>query len=403
MPGSHPIPHPTGMMQEPGPLPSQRSLFDVPRDIAYFNCAYSAPQLNLTRERLIASAARKSHPWERMPADFFADAESIRSVAAAALGGDREGYAIVPGASYGVSAAARAIQPRLARRNRILVLEEEFPSNYYPWHRVAVETGAIVDTVMRPRGGDWTRAILGKLDRDVRVVAAPNCHWTDGSRIDLLAVSRACRELGAALVVDATQSLGAMPLSVSELKPAFMVAAGYKWLLCPYGVGLLYVGEEWRDSQPLEETWLARDGAENFAGLTKYSDTYLPGARRFDVSEKCTAQLPGALAALEQIGAWTIERIAASLGEINRQIADFLAALDFQLSPANTRCPHIVGVRLPSSYRGDFVGALRARNVFISQRGSTLRFSPHLHIDEDDLAHLFQSVEDVLRESVSLA
>jgi len=379
-------------------LPSQRSLFDVPRHVAYFNCAYNSPQLNVARERLLASVVRKSYPWERTVGDFFADAESIRDLAASVFGGEAEGYAIVPAASYGLSTAARALQAKLAPRDRILVLDEEFPSNYYPWLRIAGETGAVVEVVPKPTNGDWTQALLARLGRDVRAVSVVHCHWTNGAYVDLTAIGRACRDIRAALVVDATQSFGAMPLSLSEVQPAFLIAAGYKWLLCPYGVGLLYVDEEWRDSRPLEETWLARRGAENFSELTKYVDAYLPGARRFDVGEKCTTNLPAAVAALEQIGSWTVERIALSLRAINRQIAAFLEALDFQLPRAEMRCPHMIGSLLPPSYSGDFVGALRARNIFVSQRGNAVRFAPHLHIDDEDLARLFQSIEDVVRQ-----
>lgn len=381
------------------PLASQRSLFDIPRHVAYFNCAYNSPPLNLTRERLLASVVGKSHPWVRTPPDFFADADSIRMLASAAFGGDAEGYAVVPSASYGLSTAARALQPKLGTRDRILVLDEEFPSNYYPWQRIAGETGAKLEVVAKPADGDWTQALLARLDADVRVVAAANCHWTNGAYVDLVAIGRACRDAGAALVVDATQSLGAMPLPLQEVQPAFLIAAGYKWLLCPYGFGLVYVDEAWRDSRPLEETWLARQGAENFAGLTKYVDAYLPGARRFDVGEKCTTSLPGASAALEQIAAWTVERVALSLGAINRQIAAVLEALEFQLPPADRRCPHMIGALLPASYRGDLVGALRARDIFISQRGNAVRFSPHLHIDDADLARLFQALEEIVRQT----
>src|SRR6185369_16581099 len=99
---------------------------------------------------LQAAAAAKSRPWERTAQDFFDDGDSIRRLAAAAFGGDADGYAIVPAASYGLSAAARAVQPTLARNHRILVLDEEFPSNYYPWIRIAREAGAIVDVVPKP-------------------------------------------------------------------------------------------------------------------------------------------------------------------------------------------------------------------------------------------------------------
>jgi selenocysteine lyase/cysteine desulfurase len=375
------------------PIGSQRSLFDVPPGIAYFNTAYNAPQLNESRARLVASAAAKSHPWKRSPGDFFDDAERIRVLAAELFGGDADGWAVVPAASYGVSTAARAIEPTLNVNDRIVLLGEEFPSNVLPWRRVAAETGATIVTVPAPADGDWTAATLTAIRPGVRVVAAGHCHWTNGARLDLSAVARACRAVGAALVLDATQSLGAMPLDLADVQPDFLVAAGYKWLLCPYGFGLLYVSPAWRDARPLEETWLARENSGNFATLVQYNDIYLPGARRFEVGEKCTSTiLPGAIAALEQLQRWTLPVVARSLATITARIQDRLEALGFELPPPAQRCPHLFGARMPSHISGNLVGSLRERNVFVSQRGSSIRFAPHLHITEGDIEQLFAAL-----------
>src|SRR5512138_104079 len=82
----------------PLPIGSQRDLFDVPAGVAYFNTAYNSPQLNAARERLLGASRAKSRPWERTPDDFFADAEHVRRLCAEVLGGDADGYAIVPAA-----------------------------------------------------------------------------------------------------------------------------------------------------------------------------------------------------------------------------------------------------------------------------------------------------------------
>ena len=225
----------------------------------------------------------------------------------------------MPAASYGVSTAARAIEPTLGHGDTILLLAEEFPSNVLPWQRVAAESGAATRTVETPANGDWTRAVLDKLDRRVRVAALSAVHWTNGARLDLTDIADACRAIDAALVLDVTQSLGAVPFDLDAIQPDFMVAAGYKWLLCLYGFGLLYADAKWHDARPLEETWLARDNAENFARLVEYSGAYRPGARRFDVGETCvTTVLPGAIAALEQLGEWSVAAIARPLGAVNR-------------------------------------------------------------------------------------
>jgi len=280
------------------------------------------------------------------------------------------------------------------------VLDEEFPSNVLPWRRVALETGAAIATVPTPADGDWTTAVLAVIAQGARVAALSPCHWTNGARLDLVAIGAACRAAGATLVLDATQALGAMPFDVAAVQPDFLVAAGYKWLLCPYGVGLMYVAPAWRDARPLEETWLARVNAADFTALVDYSDTYMPGARRFDAGEKCTALLPGAIAALEQLQAWGGSNVAQVLGQINDRIASRLEAIGFALPPPSQRCPHMVGARLPPGFAGDFVGSLRAQHVFISQRGSSVRIAPHLHVTEADVDQLVAAV-DVAASSVS--
>ena len=103
-------------------LSSQRHLFDVPKEIAYFNCAYNSPQLIESKARLHLGVESKSHPWERTPKSFFDDAERIRQLASNIFDGDSDGFAIIPAASYGISTAARAIEPHLQADDKILLL-----------------------------------------------------------------------------------------------------------------------------------------------------------------------------------------------------------------------------------------------------------------------------------------
>jgi len=312
--------------------------------------------------------------------------------------GDSDGFAVIPAASYGLSTAARAIEPRLQSGDKILVIAEEFPSNVLPWRRTARETGAEIITVPTPANGDWTQAILDTISPEVAVVAVSTCHWTNGAYIDLQPIGKACRDESAVLVVDATQTLAAMPFSIADIQPDFLVAAGYKWMLAPYGFSLLYVSEDWRNSRPLEETWLARENAGNFATLVNYSDTYMAGARRFDVGEKCTATiLPGAIAALEQIRDWGVAEISQSLSRINGRIAGKLEHLGFELAEDGRRCPHMFGAILPKNYQGSLVAELASRNIYISQRGNSLRFAPHLHISDQDMDRLFETLEELIR------
>jgi len=378
-------------------IPTQRHLFDIPDDVSYFNCAYNSPLLNESIKRLLVGVQTKRHPWERSAESFFEDAETIRKLASECFGGDANGYAIVPAASYGISTAARAIEPSLEKGDRILLMAEEFPSNVLPWKKVAHEKKLVLETVSTPENGDWTQAILARIEPSVKVVAVSTCHWTNGAYIDLRPIGKACRDIGAALSVDSTQTLGAMSFPMEEAQPDFLVTAGYKWLLSPYGFGLLYVSEPWRSSRPLEEVWLARENAEDFSGLVKYSETYKPGSRRFDMGEKCIPTiLPGAIAALEQIKAWGVENIEATLSSINTDIAVHLEQLGCNLPSQELRCPHMFGAQLPETKASGIVTDLKDRKIFVSQRGSALRIAPHLFVSEHDVNRLKNALSEIL-------
>ena len=190
----------------------------------------------------------------------------------------------MPAASYGLAVAAANL--RCAPGARILLLAEQFPSNVYTWRELAKQRGGEVLTIARPPDDDWTGAVLAALDERVAIAALPHCHWTDGGLLDLVAIGRRCREVGSALVLDVTQSLGALPLDLAAVAPDFLVCPGYKWLLGPYSQGYLYVAPQHRDGRPLEHNWIAREGSEDFARLIDYRERYQPGARRFDVGER---------------------------------------------------------------------------------------------------------------------
>ena len=193
-------------------LRSQRDLFEIPEDIVYLNCAYMSPQLRRAREVGERAVSRKSRPWELTPDDFFEEAEEVRALFAKLVGGDTGGVAIIPSVSYGISVAAANVSVREGQK--ILILEDQFPSNVYAWRVLAEQSGARLVTVPRPEDFDWTSALREEIDADTAVVAIPNCHWTDGSLVDLVSVGESVREAGAALVVDAIQSLGAHPFDV---------------------------------------------------------------------------------------------------------------------------------------------------------------------------------------------
>jgi len=368
-------------------LASQRHLFDVPDEVVYVNTANLSPLLHSVRDAGRRGLDVRGRPWTITPQDWFRDVEALRDRAARLLQTSAAHVALVPATSYGLAIAARNLP--LDPGDRVLVLAGEYPSNYYTWQRATQESGAELVVISREPGQDWASAILDKLDDQTAVVAVPNVHWTDGALVDLDAIAPRVRDAGAALVIDASQSLGAMQIDLSSLQPDFVVAVGYKWLLGPFSVGYLYVAGQHLNGRPLEENWILRDGSEDFAALVDYTDQYLPGARRYDVGQRTNFGLvPMAIAALDQLLAWGVPNIAHTLQAVTDQITDRAANLGLPAPPRHTRGPHMLGLPIPRGTGTRLLNVLHDAGVSASVRGSALRLSPHLHTTDDDIDRL---------------
>jgi selenocysteine lyase/cysteine desulfurase len=195
-------------------------------------------------------------------------------------------------------------------------------------------------------------------------------------------------------VLDVSQSAGAMPIDLAKVRPDFLVAVGYKWLLGPMSIGYLYVDERHRDGEPIEHNWISRAGSENFARLVDYTDEFEPGARRFDVGERTNFMLtPMAIAALEQILDWSVHYIESSLARITAAIEKGARERDLAALAAEERGPHMIGIELPAQGREELVAELAARDVYTAPRSSWLRVAPPLHTTEVDIDQLFAALD----------
>lgn len=364
----------------------RRELFDLPRDLCYLNAAYMTPFPLAFGDIAAAAVGQRMRPFSIAPEDFFRTSEHVRELAGRVFDADSDAIALVPAASYGVATAAANLP--VEKDQVILTISEEFPSNHYGWARLAERRGAVLESVPGPAERDWTEALLGRIEAlgsRLTLLAIPHVHWSTGSMLDLAALRAATRKTGAALFLDLTQSLGALPVSMREIDPDFAVAAGYKWLFGPYALGYLYVAERWRKGRPLEENWIARKGSEDFSRLVSYSPDYQPGARRFDMGERSNfLMMPLAEAALGLICDWGVADIAAGIAAINGRLAAFLESRGFVLTPAAVRAPHLMAARHPAIPAADLAARWKESGVLVSVRGAWIRIAPHLWIDSED-------------------
>lgn len=357
-------------------------LFSLPSDAHYLNCAYMAPMSNRVATAGREALERLRNPSQLDVSDFFDPAMRVRQLFADLINAaDPQRVAIVPAVSYGMAAVAR--NTKLTRTQQVVIVEEQFPSVVYTWRRACAESGASLRVIVPPstdgsRAAAWNDALLEAIDRTTAVVVVPELHWTDGVRFDLHAVSARAKAVGARLVVDGTQSIGAKPFDVAQVQPDAVVCAGYKWVTGPYGIGVAYFGEAYDDGVPLEENWIARHGSDDFAGLINYCDTYQPGAIRYDVGERSSfILLPMLEAALTQVLEWGPAAVATHTAALTNDAVQTLQALGCQIEDNEWRAGHLLGVRLPPAANPRrFADELAARKISVSLRGNAIRIAP---------------------------
>jgi selenocysteine lyase/cysteine desulfurase len=372
-------------------LSSQRAHFDIPREVAYLNAAAWSPLPLATQEAARAAVARKGQPWKLTPDFANAQHERARAAAAALIGADAGDVALISSVGYGVAIACKVLT--LPRGSRVLVLENDHTSPVLEWIARADSQGFTVETVPQPTDGDWTAAVLAAVERagaaPLSLVSISSVHWSDGGLLDAARIREALRRHGAALLLDATHSVGVIATDVKTLDPDFLIFPTYKWVLGPYGRAFIYVAKRHQDGVPLEQTSFGRRNvkAEN---PVYFADTrYVAGARRYDMGERDHfISMEMAAISMEMMASWGAQAVVARLSAMTRRIADGLGDADVELPDERFRAPHILCVRPRGEALEQVIARLAREQVYVAARLGRMRISPHVYNDETDVDRL---------------
>jgi len=209
----------------------QKHLFQLPDGIHYLNCAYMSPLLKSVEERGIEGMRLKRNPLSIKPVDFFTGVVSVRQKFAQMVHCDPAQVAVMPAVSYGMNSVIRNIPCR--KGQHALTLSEEFPSCYYTAQRWCNDHGAELKVVARrddlpQKGRDWNDRILEAINCDTAFVVMASVHWMNGTKFDLENIGARCMEVGAKLIVDGSQSVGALPIDVKRANIDALICAAYK-------------------------------------------------------------------------------------------------------------------------------------------------------------------------------
>ena len=368
----------------------QKHLFNLPANQIYLNCARRGPQSKKLEAIGLNAISRQCDPAGYTNAAFFGLIHEIKSAFSDLVAAnDPDRIAIIPSASYGLANVANNL--KLKQGEKIIVAGEQFPSNVYPWMNEVEKSGGILEIIKPPsaenRGQNWNEAILNAINDQTKMVALGNVHWADGTLFQLKAIRAKTRVHNALLVIDGTQSIGALPFSIQEIQPDALICGSYKWMMGPYSLGVAYYGAAFDGGKPIENNWINRLNSDDFTNLVNYQPLYKPKANRYSVGEQSNFILaPLLLGAIDQLKDWGIKNIQQYCTEVTQKAVAEWRDMGLYIEADDWRGHHLFGIRLNDQFDEQILHQqLAANNISVSFRGTAMRVSPNVYNSEAEI------------------
>ena len=371
-----------------------------------FPAASRSTYLNTASVALMYSGCQRAiDNWNRDLAEYGTirfDEEAEQTVFdglhkefACMIGATSDDIAVASSATEQLAAMAWSLMP--AAGSKILTTGIVFPTTIYPFSRVARHTGAAVRFLPADNDQIIQDRLLDEIDDDTSVVCLSHVEFSSGQCYDLGQFANACRKHGATLVVDATQSAGAIPIDVVSSGVDVLISGGYKWLCGPFGASVMYVAPHLQTQ--LDPGIIGFRSNRDIWNLDVEKQDYPDTAHRFEFGTMAYGNAIGlekSIAFLNDLGVDNIlthnlELADLLMGELDALGAEIMSPTD------DLQRTSIVSARIPGVNSGDIVEQLSANNVVISPRRDFFRLSPHLYNTENEIDRAVEEIKKIVR------
>ena len=318
----------------------------------------------------------------------------LHQVASRLINAGPEDIAVGSSATELLCSLAWAISP--SKDQNVVSTEIVFPSTVYPWQRVASSTGCEIRLAKEKNNFIHIDEIITLIDQHTAVVCISHVEYGNGQTFDLHLLAEATHEHGALLVVDATQSAGAIPIDVQSCPVDALISGAYKWLCGPFGAAFMYLAPHLQTK--LEPGLVGFRSHKNMWDLDASRIDYPQAAQKFEFSTMafgCAVGLTRAINFLNDVG-------VKNIFQYNRQLADRLIE-GLQARGAVITSPledksrsSIVRAHFENIGSNKIIQCLKRAGVFVSRRGDSIRFSPHLYNSMSDIDKALAEIDNIL-------
>lgn len=366
-------------------------------DATYLNLASESPMPKVSLRAVQAALEAKKFPHHKPDSTFFEVPNRLRANIAKLIGARPEEIALTSGASAGVAAVAYGLTWKPG--DEAITAKGEFPLQYTAWKPMEEREGLKLKIVAPSGRFISADDLIAAITPRTRLVSVSMVRYDDGSLLDAPRVAAACHKQGTLLLLDVSQCCGAIPMDVNQLGADFLVCAGYKWLLSPFGTGFFWMKHEHLSTvRPGPFYWMAVEGSHNFAALNFEDPKPAANAKRWDSPEWASYfnfNLVAMDASVDFVVRMGPELVAAHNSKLIELLIERLPKDRFVIaSPADSarRGPYGCFAARSAEKTAEVYQHLRKENVVVSLREGKIRVSPHLYNTERDIDRLISVV-----------
>ncbi|TGM06441.1 aminotransferase class V-fold PLP-dependent enzyme [Leptospira jelokensis] len=327
--------------------------------------------------------------------------KEIRNYLSEILHCDTTEIGIVHNTSEGMNFYSHSIQ--IPKGKRILVLENEYPSNVYPWEHWQSKGVTLAFVKVGKTPDEFLENLKLELEKnDVYLLSLSPVHWCTGVVFDMDAVSKLCETHNTKLVIDGSQAVGHIPLDFSKIKVAFCAFAAWKWLLGPLGLGVIYISKE--ESKGFQLVFKGQASVVNDSNYFPYRDEWKPAAEQFEQSTINFNDWIYFFASLKMLSTLGFVRVQERIYEVAGMLKDMLHELGFTLE--SDSFPHvktgilaITGHKNPNKFQPDAIQAhLRGKGIITAVRLGRLRMAPHIGVEKEHVLRVKNHLQSYLEK-----
>jgi cysteine desulfurase / selenocysteine lyase len=322
--------------------------------------------------------------------EFIESYENARASFAKITGAQPDDTAMMQTCAAAISQVAFGLE--LKEGEEIILLDQEYPSNAYPWYAAAKEARAKVISISSTEDFEIPyEKILKEIGPRTRVLAISWVQFRTGAVADLKLLADAVHAQDGWLVVDVIQGLGVLPFDLKKFGVDAVCGGTHKWLCGPIGHGFLALApKKALELKPLLYGTFTYGFPDDLVDPKRAPH---PNARRFEPGSPPLAGALGGAASIEMLLGLGIENIYRHTNALADQLAQGLRERDFKvfrtLKTKELRSP-IVTFEIKEEKREKTIKALEQAKVSYTARFDLIRLAPHGYNSSEEIQNVLE-------------